>query len=86
MPSVRESYDLPKRPPLPFRQMAVMLALPVLALGLWLALPDSPITVALLAISLLAAVFVGVALVLRSRGLEEKPGRNPVPPPSVDRS
>ena len=61
-----------------------MFALPVVALGLWLALPDSPITVALLALSLLAAVFVGVGLVLRSRELDEKPGRNPVTPPSVD--
>jgi hypothetical protein len=63
-----------------------MLVVPALALGLWLALPDSPITVALLAIAVLAAVFVGVAMVLRSRELEEKPGRQPVTPPSVDRS
>jgi hypothetical protein len=86
MDSVRETYELPKRPPTPFRQWAVMLVLPALALGLWLALPDSPITVALLAIAVLAAVFVGVAMVLRSRELEEKPGRQPVTPPSVDRS
>lgn len=86
MESVRESYDVPKRPPAPFRQWAVMLAVPALALLLWLALPDSPITVALLAIAVLGAVFGGVWLVLRSRELEEKPGRNPVTPPSVDRS
>jgi membrane protein implicated in regulation of membrane protease activity len=86
MDSVRETYELPKRPPTPFRQWAVMLAVPALALGLWLALPDSPITVALLAIAVLAAVFAGVAMVLRSRELDEKPGRQPVTPPSVDRS
>jgi membrane protein implicated in regulation of membrane protease activity len=86
MDPVRETYDLPERPPTPFRQWAVMLALPALALGLWLALPDSPITVALLAIALLVAVFVGVGMVLRSRELKEEPGRNPVTPPSVDRS
>ena len=86
MDPVRETYDLPERPPTPFRQWAVMLAVPALALGLWLVLPDSPITVALLAIAVLVAVFVGVGMVLRSRELEEKPGRNPVTPPSVDRS
>ena len=56
----------------------------MLALGLWLALPDSPITVALLAITLLGVVFTGVALVLRSRELDQKPGRHPVTPPSID--
>lgn len=84
MTNLREDYDLPERPPLPFRQALVMFALPLAALGLWLALPDSPITVALLALALLAAVFVGVGLVLRSRELDEKPGRHPVTPPSVD--
>jgi hypothetical protein len=84
MTNLREDYDLPERPPLPFRQAIVMIALPVIALGLWLAVPDSPITVALLAVAVLAAVFVGVGLVLRSRELDEKPGRHPVTPPSVD--
>ncbi len=84
MTSLREDYDLPKRPPLPMRQAMVMVAMPLLALGLWLALPDSPITVGLLAITILTAVFVGVGTVLRSRELDEKPGRNPVTPPSID--
>jgi hypothetical protein len=83
--SIRETYDLPKRPPVPFRQWAVMLIVPLLALGLWLALPDSPITVGLLAVTILVAVFVGVGLVLRKSGLDAKPGRDPVPPPSVTR-
>jgi 4-hydroxybenzoate polyprenyltransferase len=84
MTNLREDYDLPKRPPLPFRQAALMIAFVVLALGAWLLLPSSPITVGLLAIALLAVVFFGVGTVLRSRELDEKPGRNPVTPPSVD--
>jgi len=84
MTNLREDYDLPKRPPLPFRQAALMIAFVVLALGAWLLLPSSPITVGLLAIALLAVVFLGVGTVLRSRELDEKPGRNPVTPPSVD--
>ncbi len=84
MRSVRETYDLPERPPLPFRQIVVMIAIPLAALLLWLALPDSPITVALLVIALLVAVFMGVGTVLRSRELTEKPGRHPVTPPSVE--
>lgn len=84
MRSVRETYDIPKeRPGITLRQWLVMLAAPLLALGLWRALPDSPITVALLANAMLAAVFTGVGLVLNSRRLDEEPGRNPTPPPSV---
>ena len=84
MRSVRETYDLPTRAPLRFRQMALMLVVPALALGLWLALPDSAFAVALLAVSILVAVFGGVALVLRSRRTSEAPGRDPVTPPSLD--
>ena len=56
----------------------------VLALGLWFLLPSSPIVVALIAIIVLAAVFTGVGLVMGSKELDEKPGRNPVTPPSID--
>lgn len=84
MTDLREDYDLPKKPPLPFRQAAVMFTVVALALGGWLLLPNSPFAVALLAIGLLAAVFIGVGTVLRSRELDKKPGRNPVPPPSMD--
>ena len=56
----------------------------VLALGLWFVLPSSPIVVALIAVIVLAAVFTGVGAVLRSRELDEKPGRHPVTPPSID--
>jgi 4-hydroxybenzoate polyprenyltransferase len=84
MTNLRDDYDLPKKPPLPFRQAALMLTVVLLALGGWLLLPNSPFTVALLAVVLLGTVFVGVGMVLRSRELDKKPGRNPVPPPSVD--
>jgi 4-hydroxybenzoate polyprenyltransferase len=84
MRSVRDTYDVPKRPPLPLRQLAVMAIAPLAALALWLAVPDSPVTVALLAITFLGAVFMAVAKVLRSRELDETPGRNPVTPPSAE--
>lgn len=63
-----------------------MITIVALALAGWLLLPSSPITVGLLAVALLAAVFVGVGMVLRSRELDETPGRNPVTPPSADNS
>jgi hypothetical protein len=83
MRTVKETYDLPRRPGVAFWQWIVMLAVPLLALGLWRLLPDSAITVALLALAILAAVFVGVGLVVNSRQANESPGRNPIPPPSV---
>ena len=83
MRTIRDTYDLPQRPPVPFWQWAVMLAAPALALGVWLLAPDSAITVALLAVALLAAVFIGVSVVLRKRELSEPPGEHPMPPPSV---
>ncbi|CAA9473984.1 MAG: hypothetical protein AVDCRST_MAG67-235 [uncultured Solirubrobacteraceae bacterium] len=84
MSDLRDDYDLPKKPPLPFRQAALMCTVVVLALAGWLLLPNSPLSVALLAVVLLGVVFTGVAMVLRSRELDKKPGRNPVPPPSTD--
>jgi hypothetical protein len=79
--SPRESYGVPstagRLPPL--RMWLVMLAVPAAALVLWLVLPDSPITVAILVIAVLGAVFLGVAWVMRTRGLNRAPGRNPRP-------
>jgi uncharacterized membrane protein len=80
----RQNYDLPKRPPLPFRQAVVMFAAVLLALALWFFLPNSAVVVGLIAVIMLAVVFTGVGLVLRSQELDEKPGRNPVTPPSID--
>lgn len=84
MTKLREDYDLPERPPLPFRQLLVIVVVHTLLVGLWLLLPSSAITVVLLAITILSAVFIGVGVVLRSRELDEKPDRNAVPPPSLD--
>ena len=84
MTELREDYDLPEKPPLPFRQLIVIAVVHVLLIGLWLALPSSALTVALLAVTVLSAVFIGTAVVLRSRELDEKPGRNPATPPSLD--
>lgn len=84
MTDLREDYDLPRKPPLPFRQAALMVTFVVLALAAWLLLPNSAIAVGLLAVALLTVVFLGVGAVLRSRELNEKPGRNPVTPPSAD--
>ena len=84
MTDLREDYDLPRKPPLPFRQAAFMVTFVVLALAAWLLLPNSAIAVGLLAVALLTVVFLGVGAVLRSRELNEKPGRNPVTPPSAD--
>jgi hypothetical protein len=86
MDNLRETYDLPRRPGIAFWQWIVMLAVPAIAVGLWRVLPDSPITVALLAIAVLVAVFVGVGLVLSSRQASEPPGEHPITPPSVERS
>jgi Flp pilus assembly protein TadB len=79
--SLRESYGVPstagRLPPL--RMWLVILAAIAAALVLWLVLPDSPITVAVLVIVVLGVVFTGVAWVLRTRGLNRRPGRNPRP-------
>ena len=86
MDNIKETYDLPSRPGVAFWQWIVMLAVPAIALGLWLVLPDSPLTVVLLAIAVLVAVFVGVGLVLNSRQASEPPGEHPIRPPSTTRN
>jgi predicted lysophospholipase L1 biosynthesis ABC-type transport system permease subunit len=83
MRSVRQTYDLPDQAPSPMRMWALMVGVVILALALWLILPDSAITVAILAIVVLATVFFGVSRVLASRQLSRAPGRNPTTPPSV---
>jgi hypothetical protein len=62
-----------------------MLAAPLAALALWLALPDSPVTVALLAIALLFAVFMGVATSCARASSTRRPSREPVTPPSTEK-
>jgi hypothetical protein len=45
--------------------------------------PDSTVTVVILFAAVLVAVFTGVWHLLRDPELEEPPGRDPIPPPSV---
>jgi hypothetical protein len=79
--SPRETYGVPstvnRLPPL--RMWIVMLVVPAAALVLWLVLPDGPVTVAILVIGVLVGVFAAIAWVLRTRGLNQAPGRNPRP-------
>jgi predicted lysophospholipase L1 biosynthesis ABC-type transport system permease subunit len=83
MRSIRDTYDVPDETPSPVRMWALMVGVVVLALVLWLVLPDSPVTVAILAVVVLATVFFGVSRVLASRQLNRPPGRNQTPPPSA---
>lgn len=80
MRNVRETYDLPERPPPAYRQWALMLAVPVIVIALWLLLPKSPVAVIILGVVTLAVVFLGVQRVLSSRQLHQPPGHNPAPP------
>jgi hypothetical protein len=83
MTSLRETYELPERPPVPYRVWALTIVVPALALGLWLLLPDSTIAVVILFLAVMTAVFTGVRHVLRDRELDEPPPLDPVAPPSV---
>ena len=83
MRSVRQTYDLPDTPPSPMRMWVLMVGVVLLALVLWLVLPDSAVTVAILAVVVLATVFFGVWRVLSARQLSRPPGRHPTPPPST---
>jgi hypothetical protein len=78
MPSIRESYDLPRKPPATFRFAAFMVAFAVGAPLLWLVLPDGVVTIAGLAIFLLVIVGVAVRSILSSRDVEQPPPRRPV--------
>lgn len=86
MSDIREIYELPERPPVPYRVWFLTIIVPALALGLWLVLPDSTIAVIVLFVAVVAAVFTGVKYILHDRELEEPPPQQPVPPPSVTRT
>jgi membrane protein implicated in regulation of membrane protease activity len=85
MGALRETYDLPERPPLPYRVWLLCLAVPALALGLWFVFPDSTVTLVLLFAAICVAVFTGLWHILRDPELEEPPGLDPMPPPSAGR-
>ena len=81
--SVRETYGLPKRIPVPVR-IAVLMPLPAaIVIVLWLVLPHTPVVIAVLVVAALAVVFGGVWRILASRELSEPPPRRPVRPPST---
>jgi len=71
--SVREQYDLPKRPPVPWRIFALVGLVILLALGLWRFGPGGPFMVALTFGLVIGAVFAGVFMILSSRRLREPP-------------
>ena len=79
MRSLRNTYDLPRKPPATFRFVAFMVAFAVGAPLLWLVLPDSPVTVAVLAVALLLIVAFALRSILSSRDVEQPPPRRPVP-------
>jgi peptidoglycan/LPS O-acetylase OafA/YrhL len=83
--SLREDYELPKggTPLFPVWMWFVMVVPPVAALGLWLAFPDSWITVVLLAAAFVVAIGLAIGGLLQSRALERRPSRRPTTPPSV---
>ena len=79
MRSIRETYDLPRKPPTLFRFAAFMLAFAIGAPLLWYVLPHGVVTVALLAIALLLVIAVALRWILSSREVEQPPPRQPVP-------
>jgi uncharacterized membrane protein len=83
VPNLRQAYDLPERPPIPYRVWATALFVIALALGLWLLLPESPLAVVIVFVVVLTAVFGATLYILRDHELEEPPPLHPVPPPSV---
>lgn len=79
MRDVRETYDLPRRPPAVFRYVGFLLAFVIGAPLLWLVLPDGVVTVAALAIVLLVVIGFALRSILGSRDVRQAPPRRPVP-------
>ena len=79
MRSIRDTYDLPRKPPAMFRFAAFMVAFAVAAPLLWLVLPDGVVTVAVLAVALLLIIAFALRSILSSRDVEQPPPRRPVP-------
>ncbi len=71
--SVREQYDLPKRPPVPWRILALVGLVILLALALWRFGPGGPFMVALTFGLIFGAVLAGVFMILSSRRVREPP-------------
>jgi hypothetical protein len=79
MRSIRNTYDLPRKPPATFRFVAFMVAFAVGAPLLWLALPHGVVTVAVLALALLLIIGFALHSILSSRDLEQPPPSRPAP-------
>ena len=75
--SVREQYDLPKRPPVPWRVLVLVAVVTLLALGIWRLGPDSPVLVVIVFLAVIGSVFFGVFSIITSRRLEQLPGGEP---------
>lgn len=84
MRSVRESYDLPRRPPPAVKMLAFMAIFSIGATVAWLVFPESAISVAVLFVALTLLVAGGVWWIFSRRDTREPPGRNPVRPPSTE--
>jgi hypothetical protein len=78
MSDIRETYDLPRKPPAVFRFIGFLALFIVGAPLLWLLLPDGPVTVAVLAIFFLVVIGLALQPILTSRDITEPPGHNPV--------
>jgi hypothetical protein len=78
MSDIRETYDLPRKPPATFRFIGFLAVFVIGAPLLWLVLPDGAVTVAVLGLALLVIIGVGLRFILSSRELNRAPGRNPV--------
>ncbi|MDQ3848988.1 MAG: hypothetical protein M3296_00010 [Actinomycetota bacterium] len=81
---LRDAYGLPRRTPPTIRFMVFMVIFVIVAVLGWLTLPDSAVSVALLALAALAVVFTGVFWIFSSRQVTEPPGRDPVPDDRTD--
>ena len=67
----------------PFRMWAVMLAAAGTSTLLYFALPDGPVTTALLFVVMITLVFGGVGFALHQRGIRQAPPRREMTPPSA---
>jgi hypothetical protein len=79
MRSIRDTYDLPRKPPVTIRFVGFVVAFAVGAPLLWLLLPDGVVTVAALAVLLLLVIGFALRSILSSREVEQQPPRRPVP-------
>jgi len=83
MRSIKESYDLPKRLPVPMRVWLMPLIILLASVGGWLVLPRTPVTAGLLVLVIIVVVGASVFRIMTSRQLTALPRRNPVKPPST---